>query len=83
MFEIEKVREEVKKQESIFNTPEFEKAKEDIAKQFLENKEKVIWLLDILKILDDMYIYLPDITEEDGLDLSYKDIDNIVEFLKN
>jgi len=45
-------------------------------------KEKALWILDFVKILDDMNIYLPEYAEEDGIDLDYDEIDEIIENIK-
>ena len=47
-------------------------------------KEKAIFMVELLEVLDDMHIYIPDIaSEEFGLDIDYSEIGEIVECLKD
>jgi metallophosphoesterase superfamily enzyme len=45
-------------------------------------KEKALWILDFVKVLSDMHIDLPDYASEDGIELDYFEIDEIIENIK-
>ena len=48
----------------------------------MTKKEKMLWMIELLDSLSDMHIYIDEIAEEDGVDISYKDVREIIEDMK-
>jgi len=48
----------------------------------MTKKEKMLWMIELLDSLSDMHIYIDEIAEEDGVDVSYKDVREIIEDMK-
>jgi len=45
-------------------------------------KEKLLWIVDLLDNLRDINVYVDEIAEEEGFDLSYEDFYECIEHLK-
>ena len=48
----------------------------------MTKKEKMLWMVELLNSLSDMHIYIDEIAEEDGINISYEDVKEIVKELK-